>query len=191
MRIERNETPKRGPHKYGHLIDDSSSTGVWLKMDYVFIINNLLKILNIHVKNSWLWYRITDQNVTSCNVSAATAAAKSLQSCLTLCDPIDGSPPGFPVPGILQARILESVAISFSNAWKWKVKAKSLSPVWLLATPWTTAYQSPPSMGFSRQVYWSRVPSTSSCNVSTRKQKEILMTLGYVKLFLRGHEKYK
>ena len=60
-------------------------------------------------------------------------------------------PPGSPVPGILQARILEWVAISFSNAWKWKVKVKSLSRVRLLATPWTAAYQAPPSMGFSRQ----------------------------------------
>ena len=72
------------------------------------------------------------------------AAAKSLQSCPTLCDPIDGSPPGSSVPGILQARILGWVAISFSNAWKWKVKVKSLSCVWLLATPWTAAYQAPP-----------------------------------------------
>jgi len=78
-------------------------------------------------------------------------AAKSLQSCPTLCDPIDGSPPGSPIPGILQARTLEWVAISFSNAWKWKVKVKSLSRVRLLATPWTAAYQAPPSMGFSRQ----------------------------------------
>ena len=89
---------------------------------------------------------------------AAATAAKSLQSCLTLCDPIDGSPPGSPVPGILQARTLEWVAISFSDAWKWKVKVKSLSRVRLLATPWTTAYQAPPSMGFSRQEYWSGVP---------------------------------
>ena len=71
-----------------------------------------------------------------------------LQSCPTLCDPRDGSPPGSPVPGILQARTLEWVAISFSNAWKWKVKVKSLTHVWLLATPWTAAYQAPPSMGF-------------------------------------------
>ena len=84
--------------------------------------------------------------------------AKSLQSCPTLCDPIDGSLPGSPVPGILQARTLEWVAISFSNACKWKVKVKSLSRVWLLATPWTAAYQAPPSMGFSRQEYWSGVP---------------------------------
>ena len=68
---------------------------------------------------------------------AAAAAAKSLQSCPTLCDPIDGSTPGSPVPGILQARTLEWVAISFSNAWKWEVKVKSLSRVRLLATPWT------------------------------------------------------
>ena len=90
-----------------------------------------------------------------------TAAAKSLQSCLTLCDPIDGSPLGSAVPGILQARTLEWLAISFSNAWKWKVKVKSLSRVRLLATTWTAADQAPPSMGFSRQEYWSGVPLPS------------------------------
>ena len=89
------------------------------------------------------------------------AAAKSPQSCPTLCDPIDGSPPGSPVPGILHARTLEWVAISFSNAWKWKVKVKLLSRVGLLATPWTATYQAPPSMGFSRQEYWSGVPLPS------------------------------
>ena len=88
---------------------------------------------------------------------SAAAAAKSLQSCPTLCDPIDGSPPGSPIPGVLQARTLEWVAISFSNAWKWKVKVKLLSCVWLLATLWTTAYQAPPSMGFPRQEYQSGV----------------------------------
>ena len=98
-------------------------------------------------------------------MSAAAAAAKSLQSCLTLCDPIDGSPPGSPVPGILQARTLEWVAISFSNAWKWKVKVKSLSHVRLLATPWTAAYQAPLPMGFSRQEYWSGLPLPSPMNV--------------------------
>ena len=87
----------------------------------------------------------------------ATATTKSLQSCLTLCDPIDGSPPGYPIPGILQTRTLEWVAISFSNAWKWKMKVKSLSRVQLLVTPWTAAYQALPSMGFSRQEYWSGV----------------------------------
>ena len=90
--------------------------------------------------------------------AAAAAAAASRQSCPTLCDPIDGSPTGSPVPGILQARTLEWVAISFSNAWKGKVKVKSLSRVRLLVTPWTVAYQAPPSMGFPRQEYWSGVP---------------------------------
>ena len=81
----------------------------------------------------------------------SAAAAKPLQSCPTLCDPVDGSPPGSPVPGILKSRTMEWFAISFSNAWKWKVKVKSLSHVQLLATPWTEACQAPPSMGFSRQ----------------------------------------
>ena len=95
------------------------------------------------------------------NMLSAAAAAKSLQLCLTLCDPMDGSPPGSPVPGILQARTLEWVAISFSNAWKWKVKVKSLSRVRLLATPWAAAYQAFPSMAFSRQEYWSGLPLPS------------------------------
>ena len=94
-------------------------------------------------------------------ITVAAATAKSLQSCPTLCDPIDGSPPGSPDPGIHQARTLEWVAISFSNAWEWKMKVKSLSRVRLLATPWTTAHQAPPSMGFSRQEYWSGVPLPS------------------------------
>ena len=86
-------------------------------------------------------------------------AAKSPQSCPTLCSPIDGSPPGSPVPEILQARTLEWVAISFSNAWKWKVKVKSLSHVRLLATPWTAAHQDPPSMGFfqARVLEWGAI----------------------------------
>ena len=88
-------------------------------------------------------------------------AAKSLQSCPTLCNLIDGSPPGSPGPGILQARTLEWVAISFSKAWKWKVKVKSHSHVRLFATPWTAAHHVPPSMGFSRQEYWSGMPSPS------------------------------
>ena len=83
------------------------------------------------------------------------------QSCPTLCEPIDGSPPGSPIPGSLQARTMEWVAISFPNAWKWKVKGKALSHIWLLATPWTAADQAPPSMGFSRQEYWSGVPFPS------------------------------
>ena len=99
-------------------------------------------------------------------MSAAAAAAKLLQSCPTLCDPRDGSPPGSAVPGILQARTLEWVAISFSNAWKWKVKEKSLSHVQLRAIPWTVAYQAPLSMGFSRQENWSGVPRLSPHKMS-------------------------
>ena len=104
------------------------------------------------VQTAWQWNNPTQGD------TAAAAAAKSLQSCPTPCDPIDSSPPGSPVPGILQARTLEWVAISFSNAWKWNVKVKSLSRVRLLVTLWTTAYQAPPPMGFSRQEYWSGVP---------------------------------
>ena len=92
------------------------------------------------------------------------------QSCPTPCDPIDGSPPGSPIPGILQARTLEWIAISFSIAWKWKVKVKSLSRVQLLATPWTAAYQAPPSMGFSRQEYWSGLPLPSPWFTASRSE---------------------
>ena len=105
------------------------------------------------------------EHLFMCFLTICVYAAKSLQSCPTLCDPIDGSPPGFPVPGILQARTLAWVAISFSNAWKWKVKVKSLSLVWFFVTPWTAAYQAPPSMGFSRQEYWSGVPLPSPIGV--------------------------
>ena len=100
------------------------------------------------------------------------AAAKSLQLCPTLYDPRDGSPPGSPVPEILQARTLEWVAISFSNAWKWKVKVKSLSSVQLFTTPWTAAYQASPSMGFSRQEYWSGVPLPSPREVMITEIKK-------------------
>ena len=100
----------------------------------------------------------------------SAAAAESLQSCPTLCDPIDGSPPGSPVPGILQARTLEWVAISLSSARKWKVKVKLLSRVRLVATPWTAAHQAPPSMGFSRQEYWSGVPLPSPYHGSNPSQ---------------------
>ena len=104
--------------------------------------------------------------------SPAAAAAKLLQSCPILCDPIDGSPPGSPIPGILQARTLEWVAISFSNAGKWKVKVKSLSRVRLLATPWTVAYQALPPMGFSRQEYWSGVPLPSPIYILGNQKKK-------------------
>ena len=98
---------------------------------------------------------------------------------------MDCSLPGSPVHGILQARTLEWVAISFSNAGKWKVKVKPLSRVWLLATPWTAAYQAPPSMGFSRQEYWSGVPLPSpSLTWYTRKKKSSLIYLHYLKLSL-------
>ena len=103
-------------------------------------------------------------NHSTPSLPAAAAAAKSLQSCPTLCNPIDSSPPGSAVPGILQGRTLEWVVISFSSAWKWKVKVKSLSHVRLLATPWTAAHQAPPSMGFSRQEYWSGPASLSITN---------------------------
>ena len=111
------------------------------------------------------WVAKFEKSCIDSSAAAAAAAAKSLQSCLTLCDPIDGSPPGSPIPGILQARTLEWVAISFSNAWKQKVKVKPLSRVWLFATPRTAAYQAPPSMGFSRQDYWNGVPLPSANKV--------------------------
>ena len=112
------------------------------------------------VSHPWGGWRGRDSTIHAA-AAAAAAAAKSLQSCPTLCDPRDSSPPGSPVPGILQARTLEWVAISFSNAWKWKVKMKSLRHVRLFATPWTAAYQAPLSMGFSRQEYWSGMPLPS------------------------------
>ena len=101
---------------------------------------------------------------------------KLLQLCLTLCDPVDGSPPGSPVPGILQARILEWVAISFSSAWKEKSESESFSHVRLLATPWTAAYQAPPSMGFSRQEYWSGVPLPSLINRLNIQKTKIMVS---------------
>ena len=113
----------------------------------------------LFISSLFFMYSIFKQSYKYTGLPRCTATgAKSLQSCPTLCNPIDGSPPGSPVPGIFQARTLEWAAISFSNVWKWKVKVKSLSHVQLLATPWTTAYQAPPSMGFSRQEYWSGVP---------------------------------
>ena len=118
------------------------------------------------------------------------ATAKSLQSCLTLCDPIDGSPPGSTFPGILQVRTLEWVAISFSNAWKWKVKVKSLSCVRLLATPWTAAYQAPQSMGFSRQEYWSglSLPSLGEALYSQQKQDWELIVAQIINSLLQNSD---
>ena len=117
--------------------------GYWL-VSYGIVHTTYLWFLHIHGSTS----------VDSANCRSY-AAAKSRKSCPTLCDPIDGSLPGSPAPGIFQARTLEWVAISFSNAWKWKVKVKSLSCVRLLVTPWTAAYQATPSMRFSKQEYWS------------------------------------
>ena len=119
--------------------------------------------------------------------AAAAAAAKSLRSCPTLCDPRDGGPRGSPVPGILQARTLEWVAISFSNAWKWKVKVKWLSCVRLFATPWTAAYQAPPSMGFSRQEYWNGVPLPSPGYVYMHCQFILLYTWNYHNIVKQLH----
>ena len=130
-----------------HCWKNDSDRLVWHR-----VATNLQFVKKERKKKQYLW--------------SAAAAAKSLQSCPTLCDPIDGSPPGSPVPGILQARTREWVAISFSSAWKWKVKMKSFSRVQLLATPWTAAYQASPSMWFSRQEHWSGVPLPSlvKCN---------------------------
>ena len=121
-----------------------------------------------------------DWTLVSMSSALAAAAAKSLQSCPTLCDPMDGSPPGSPIPGILQARTLEWVVISFSNAWKWKVKVKLLSRVQLFTTPWTAAYQAPPSIGFSRQECWSGVPALAGRFFTTSATWEtpVLTTVG-------------
>ena len=118
---------------------------------------------------------------------AAAAAAKSLQSCPPLCDPTDGSPPGSPGPGILQARTLEWVAISFSSAWKWKWKVKSLSRVWLFATPRTAAHQAPPSLGFSRQEHWSGVPLPSLHYDPGGSNTAILQAFSHLFLFSSCH----
>ena len=124
-----------------------------------------IKSVNSKGNQPWIFTGRTDVDSWSSGILATlckeVAAAKSLQLCPTQCDPRDSSPPGSPVPGILQARTLEWVAISFFKAWKWKVKVKSLSRVWPSAIPWTAAFQAPPSMGFSRQEYWSGVPLPS------------------------------
>ena len=117
--------------------------------------------------------------------ASAAAAVKLFQSCLTLCDPIDSSPPDSPVPGILPARTLEWVAISFSNVWKWKLKVKLLSRVRLLATPRTAAHQASPSMGFSRQEYWSGVPLPSPFHAS-RDSEIVFWSLSQYYMAYRG-----
>ena len=127
-------------------------------------IPRAFKQSNAYSSNTY-WIAVTYSDSTGnykyVHILVHAAAAKLLQSCPTLCDPMNGSPPGSPVPGILQASTLEWVAISFSIAWKWKVKVKSFSRVQLLRTPWTAAYQPPPSMGFAMQEYWSGLPLPS------------------------------
>ena len=95
-----------------------------------------------------------------------------------------------PIPGILQARTLEWVPISFSSAWKWKVKVKSLSCVWLLSTPWTAAYQAPLPMGFSRQECWSGLPLPSpKSNLTIYKKYYSTWLSGiYIRLFKAGSQ---
>ena len=134
-----------GQYHFGAIIDNA------YKHSCTSFCGDIMFSLLLYIIRS----RITSWN---CNVAAV---AKSLQSCPTLWDPIDGSPPGSPVPGILQARTLEWVAISFYNAWKWKVKVKSLSRVQLFMTPWTAAHQALPPMGFARQEYRSGLPLPS------------------------------
>ena len=143
------------------------STGDWEEMASALGKNQEKKVSGDKVKKAW-------RNMDKTGAAAA-AAAKSLQSCPTLCKPIDGSPPGSPVPGILQARTLEWVAISFSNAWKWKVKVKLLSCVRPSVTPWTAAFQAPLFMGFSRQEY---------CGVSLPSPKTGEMLPNHLLLFL-------
>ena len=149
-----------------------------------------MPILKIFV---WLQNRPLEiyirMNALKCEpaLPAAAAAAESLQSCPTLCYPIDGSPSGFTIPGILQARTLEWVAISFSNAWKWKVKVKSLSCIGPSVTPWTAAFQAPPSMGFSRQEYWSGVPLPSpQPSLADSKWQKKTVTLCWCSFYFLG-----
>ena len=135
----------------GHFYHERTTDKIWLfRPEYLADI--FLK-MSLSLPRKQLWNHFKD--------SIFAAAAKSLQSCPTPCDPIDGSPPGSAIPGILQARTLEWVAISFSNALKWKVKVKSLSRVQLFATLWAAAYQAPPSLRFSRQEYCSGLPLLS------------------------------
>ena len=125
---------------------------------WLFLQRRWVKALITEKKYLWTWITSIRRQFMFHTIAAAAAAAKSLQLCPTLCDPINGSPPGSPIPGILQARTLEWVATSFSSAWKWKVKVKSLSHVRLLATPWIVSHLALLSMGFSRQEYWREVP---------------------------------
>ena len=170
-RIPRTGKPGRlqsmGSQRVGHdwatftTVTKTVGLGVALRWLFDFYISQGLK--RVHNRKDKLTVQTMNilKEIHAHTNKYAAAAAKSLQSCPTLCDPIDGSPPGSTIPGILQARTLEWVAISFSNAWRWKVKVKSLSRVPPSATPWTAAYQAPPSMGVPRQEYWSGLPVPS------------------------------
>ena len=169
-------------HLFGAIVVKQLSVWECLTLYYFeSFITSLVSYLTLGVLDSCnpnnpcleLWY-IRNLGWNTCDGIAAAAAAKSLQLCPTLYNPIDGSLPGSSVPGILQARVLEWVATSFSNAWKWKVKVKSLSHVRLLATPWTAAHQAPPSMGFSRQEYWSGVPLPSPLRKTHKNHSEFV-----------------
>ena len=148
---------------YRLLVKDQHTQSQNLESDIYrrFIKKYFFFYLIYHVLHLLRRERLYSLIFLQCLSMCTAAAAKSLQLCLTLCDSIDRNPPGSPVPEILQARTLEWVAISFSSEWKWKVKGKSLGHVWLLATPWTAAYQALPAMGFSRQEYWNGVPLPS------------------------------
>ena len=149
---------------YWHIFSQGE---IWVPVHPIFKRQNRIKLIH-QIISDHLSFRYSNNKV----FLEGTAAAKSLQSCPTLCDPRDGSPLGSPIPGILQARTLEWVAISFSNAWKWKVKRNSLSHVRLLVTLWTAAYQAPPSMGFSWQAYWSEVPLPSPAHQPSKLLEE-------------------
>ena len=167
--------PSCGPDSYSLLCSNHQSTIIIMRDSDPVVSGSSDAEKHVFTFLNWNPAKIRAISVNFClsflkvkqDSAATTAAAKSLQSCPTLCDPIDSSPPGSPVPGILQARTLEWVAVSFSNAWKWRVKVKSLSRVRLLATPWTAAHQAPLSMGFSRPEYWSGVPLPSPKQDST------------------------
>ena len=155
-----------GCHKFQLVVikQNCSEIAIFRAIDFSLLESwRLLTFVLLQVHKKWL---------IKCLIAAA--AAKSLQSCLTLCNPLDSSPPGSPVPEILQARTLEWVAISISNEWKWKVKVKPLSRVQFLATPWTAAYQAFPFMGFSRQEKWSGLPLPSlKCLIRKAKNNNI------------------
>ena len=141
-------------HRYMHKRTETICLHKTLYMNFhSCIIHNSQRVKTVHMSTDW-W--MIKQKVIYPHCCCWVTS-----SCPTLCDPIDCSPPGSPVPGTLQARTLEWAAISFSNAGKWKVKVKSLSRVRLSVTPWTAAYQAPPPMGFSRQEHWSGVPLPS------------------------------